>query len=222
MDFDTGLIFFISLVLMWIKPGPAQLLKIATTLNKGFFHGFAISLGSIVVCCFFFVVAALGYKVLSDVFQYTGKILQIFGGVYLLYLAFKSFQKICSTKILRKEAEVINHKTLLGYFIGGILITLSNPFWLFYFIGILPALLPLEDFTYNSFTIGIALVCLSAVIVDGPMLVLVSQLQKSFSNEKIDRALNIFISFSFLFIALFLFYSAFFGGMQEFDILETL
>lgn len=222
MDFEIGLIFFISLVLMWIKPGPAQLLKIATTLNKSFFHGFAISLGSIVVCCFFFVIAALGYKTLSEIFQYAGKILQIFGGIYLLYLAFKSFQKIYGAQIKAKNTQIINDKTLIGYFVGGILITLSNPFWLFYFIGILPALLPLAEFTYNSFTIGISLVCLSAVVVDGPMLLLVSQLQKSFSNEKIDKALNVFISFSFLFIALFLFYSAFWGQSMEFDLLRTL
>ncbi len=220
MSFDIAIIFFISLVLMWVKPGPAQLLKITTTLDRGFLQGILISLGSILVCCFFFIIAAMGYKALSEIFQYTGKVLQLFGGVYLSYLAYKSFRKISNGNTKVAENSKLVEKDIFGYFAAGVLITLSNPFWLFYFIGILPTLLPLESFTISSFQLGILLVFMSGIIVDGPMLLLVSQIQKSFSSEKINKGINIFISFSFLVIALFLFYSAFFVEQMSFNIVN--
>lgn len=45
MTFETGFIFAISLILLWIKPGPGQALKITRALNDGFIPAFAIILG---------------------------------------------------------------------------------------------------------------------------------------------------------------------------------
>lgn len=226
MTFETGLIFFISLILMWIKPGPAQLLKIATALDKGFIPAIFISLGSILMCSGFFVVAALGYKALSTIFQYTGFILQIFGAAYLLFLAVKGFIKLyggANQALSKKRPEDLpKQHNLASYFAVGVGITLSNPFWIFYFIGILPALISLETLGYRSFYVGAFLVFASGLIVDGPMLVLVTQLKQAFANEKTTKLISFLINICFILIALFLIYSAFFTQGFEFSLIEDI
>jgi len=222
MSFDITLIFFISLVLMWIKPGPAQLLKIATALDKGFLPAFFISLGSIIMCSAFFVVAGLGYKILSDIFQLTGFFLQVFGAIYLIYLSIKGFRNSARVKKTRIDPELSQQtrqkNNLLGFLGIGILITLSNPFWIFYFIGILPALVPLDIMTFQSFYIGATLVFISGVIVDGPMLYLITLMKQSFSGDVVTKFVTLFINISFLIIAAFLLYSAFFKQDFNFNI----
>lgn len=223
MTFETGLIFFISLILMWVKPGPAQLLKIATALDKGFFPAIFISLGSILMCSVFFIVAALGYKMLSTIFEYTGFILQILGAFYLIFIAMKGFIKIYKNSVTdsykNRSKELSKPHNLMAYLALGVGITLSNPFWIFYFIGVLPALIPLETLGYTNFYLGAFLVFASGVIVDGPMLLLVTQLKQAFASERTTKNISFFINICFVLIALFLFYSAFF--VQDFGFILT-
>ncbi len=227
MTSETMFIFFMSMLLMWIKPGPAQLLKIATTLDKGLPYGIAFSLGGALMCSVFFVAAALGYKVLSDIFNYTGFFLQIFGAVYLTYISIKGFIKFYKSRNGSGAEPIRRRKTdkgrnVVSCFIIGILAVLSSPFWVFYFIGILPILIPLEGMTINSYFIGAFLVFLSGVIVDWPMLTLISQLQKTFMAGALKRYVNVSVSAVFLIIAGFLFYSAFFAQDFSFNIFKVL
>ena len=211
---------------MWIKPGPAQLLKIATTLDKGLLFGIAFSFGSITMCSIFFVMAALGYKVLSDIFAYTGFILQIFGAAYLTYLGVRGLLKIyngSNKSNLKTAAEAVNQKAgLLGSYTLGFLAALTSPFWIFYFIGILPSLVDLSGLNISNFIFGAFLVFASGVMVDIPFLTLVSQMQRAFTNSKVTKYINVFINFAFLVIAAFLLYSAFFGQNMSFDINDVL
>ena len=226
MTFDAGLIFFISLLLMWIKPGPAQLLKIATALDKGLLAAIFISFGSIATCSLFFIFAALGYQALSDVFDYTGFFLQVFGAVYLIYLSIKGFSKIYRESSLSKRTdlpqEIKSKANLSSCFLIGVGITLSNPFWIFYFVGVLPSLISLGDISTDSYLIGAGLVFLSGIIVDWPMLTLITQLQNAFEGDKVTKYINLFVNFSFLLIAGFLLYSAFFVQELKFDINDVL
>jgi len=226
MTFDVGLIFFISMLLMWIKPGPTQLLKVATTLDKGLVFGICFSLGSILMCCVFFVIAALGYKALSDVFNYTGFFLQIFGAVYLIFISIKGFKKLYfnqkTTPANHANNVEVKGRTMLSSFSFGFLATMASPFWIFYFIGILPALIPLSEFTFSGLLFGAFLVLLSGATVDWPFLTLIKQLQTEFLVGKISKFVSLFINFSFLGIAFFLIYSAFFVQESAFDINNVL
>jgi len=224
MTLDAVFMFFISLLLMWIKPGPAQLLKITTALDRGFLPAICISLGSIIICSMFFVLAGLGYKVLTDVFNYAGFFLQIGGAAYLIYLSVKGFLKSYRGGSASKKegAHKETKASLVSCFLIGVGITISNPFWIFYFIGILPSLLPLGALTIYNFAQGAFLVFLSGIIVDGPMLLLITQVQKNFAGERIAKAIQMFVNFSFLVIAGFLIYSAFFIQEFKFNIYDVL
>ncbi len=226
MTFDAGLIFFISMLLMWIKPGPAQLLKIATTLDKGLPYGISFSFGSILMCSIFFVVAGLGYKALSDIFSYTGFVLQILGAIYLIYLSTRGFKKIYRNETapnLTKANNAIQKKSgFFGSFTLGFFMAMTSPFWIFYFIGILPSLIPLDGLDVNSFLLGASLVLLSGIMVDWPLLTLISQLKRAFLGGNTGKNINLFINISFLLIAIFLLYSAFFGQNMAFEINDVL
>jgi threonine/homoserine/homoserine lactone efflux protein len=222
MTFESGLIFFISMLLMWIKPGPAQLMKITTTLDRGLSFGIVFSLGSAFMCSLFFVAAALGYQILSNVFSAVGVFLQVFGAIYLIYIGVKGlvkfYQNNKTKEIQGQQTSVIQRSSFFSCFAMGVLITLSNPFWIFYFIGILPSLISLENVSGNSYIIGAVLVFVSAAMVDWPMLTLIAQLKENFTGDRFAKYISLFVSLCFLLIAAFLLYSAFFAQSSEFDI----
>ena len=94
MTFETILIFTVSLILLWIKPGPGQALKITRTLNDGFFAGFYIVLGVTTGCVLFFLIAVLGTTMLTNFFNQASIFFKIIGGTYLIYLGYKGFKNI--------------------------------------------------------------------------------------------------------------------------------
>lgn len=60
MTIETSFIFIISLILLWIKPGPGQAMIVTRALNDGFMAGFSIALGIVTGSLFYFLISAIG------------------------------------------------------------------------------------------------------------------------------------------------------------------
>jgi threonine/homoserine/homoserine lactone efflux protein len=69
MTLESAFIFFISLALLWIKPGPGQALKITRALNDGFLPALYLSLGILTICMSYFIIAALGLEIVTNFFE---------------------------------------------------------------------------------------------------------------------------------------------------------
>lgn len=209
MTAETIFIFIMSLILLWIKPGPGQALKITRALNDGFLSGFYVAMGITTACVIFFLVAVLGTSVLTNFFNDISLFLKLLGGSYLIYLGYKGLKNIESGQ-WKGRLDKSNKKKFFENFSLGFFLSLANPLDIVYFLGIMPTLVPLGEFTTQDIAMGVLIVIAVPLIVDGTILLLVHQTKEALSDTAFVKKINSVTSIGFILIGLFLIFSAFF------------
>jgi len=209
MTLETILIFAISLILLWIKPGPGQALKITRALNDGFLPAFAIVLGVITACEIFFLSAVLGLTVVSAFFESSGFLLKLIGACYLLYLGYKGLSNI-EKGVWKGRLDQTRKRQFFENYGAALLLTLANPLPIFYFLGMMPTLVPVGDFMLFDILIGMGIIAFVGLQVDLLLIVLVTQTKQALSDTKFVKRMNLFTSIGFILLGAFFLYSAFF------------
>lgn len=207
MTFETSIIFAISLVLLWIKPGPGQAAIVTRSLNDGFFAGFCVACGIVTGSVFFFVISALGAVFIETYIDQIGFVFKLVGAVFLFYIGYQGVQNIESGQ-WRGRQDDDNRKEIVKNYMAGLLITLANPFAIFFFIGILPSLVPLGELTVVDIIIGAVIVVYVGLITDTIISALAAQVRKTLSNYKFIKKINLITSIGFVLIGCFLLFSA--------------
>ena len=221
MTFDTILIFIISLILLWIKPGPGQAFKLACLFNRGFLSALFVVFGVITACLVFFFIAVLGYGAVTNFFTQASDYLKIIGAIYLVYMGMKIL-KNTQKGVWKNPNKSVGKIKFWENYLAGILVTLANPLPIFYFLSLLPILVPIGELNTTHIVMGASLIVLVGLTVDGLLLVLGHQMREMLSNESLVRGVNIFTAVSFFLLALFLLYSLFFIKEFHFNILNVL
>jgi len=219
MTFETSIIFFITLILLWLKPGPGQALRLAYALQAGFWGAFMISLGVTTVCIGYFLFAALGYNIISNLSALFFTILKVIGASYFIYLGLKGLYKRYRMKSNASPSLPTKQNFYKDYGLG-VLMASSNPIPIFYFIGILPTLVPLNAMTFGDLMIGVSLIAIVGIVVDGLLLLLTVLSKEAFVKGNTSKYISLLTSFSFVLIGLYLLYSAIFlqtGVEYSFD-----
>lgn len=220
MTLETAIIFIVSVILLWIKPGPGQTLRVTIALQSGFISAFTVTMGVSLVCLGYFLVVAIGYSTISESFGLAAFVFKILGAFYLLYLGYRSIQQQFSSKgTAAEQAKITKQDKPLRYFFMGVLMALSNPITIFYFVGILPALVPVGVMSMEDIVIGMALLFFFGAASDGLLLWLVVLAKSGFSESAVFKYLNLFAGISFILIAVFLFYTALFVDDFSFNML---
>lgn len=186
---------------------------ISRALNDGFLPAFAIALGIVTVQNLFFVITALGVSVTASSLAFVTDLMKAVGAVYLFYMGYKGLSnpyKGLWTK--GRASETRKQKQLLENYMAGLAITLSNPFVILFYIGIVPTIL--DNNTPD--TLNIILGCL---VISGVNLTLLSleailstQLRTELQNSVMVKRINVFTSLAFIAIGVFLLASVW---MQE-------
>ncbi len=208
MTTETIFIFIVSLVLLWVKPGPGQALKITRTLNGGFPAGFFIVLGIITGCLIFFLIAALGANALTNALSNASIFLKFIGGGYLIYLGYKGLKNIEKGKWQSSTNEPSKKKLLENYTVG-LFVTIANPLPIFYFLSIMPTLVPLGNLSTGDIIKGAIVITCVGLTVDLILLTLVYQAKEALSDTKFIKKINSITSIGFICIGLFLIFSVF-------------
>ena len=206
MTFETAFIFVISLILLWIKPGPGQAAIITRALNDGFWPAFALAFGAMVGNAIYFVVAVLGLGVIQENVAVIGIILKIIGAGYLFYLGYNGLKDINSGKWAGKS-DKLTKKDVVKNFSTGLLIELSNPITIFYFVALLPVLMPLTDISEFGIIIGVLLVLYPGMLLYSVIIGLAVQIKETLSNTTFVRNINLITSIGFILIGAFLIFS---------------
>jgi threonine/homoserine/homoserine lactone efflux protein len=207
MTLETGFMFAIALILLWVKPGPGQAAIITRSLNDGFFAGFCIAIGIIIGNIFFFIASALGATLIETHVNQIGLVFKIFGAGYLFYIGYKGLQNIQSG-VWQGRKDTTSSKEIVKNIVTGLLITLANPFAIFFFIGILPSIVPLGELDGYDILIGATIVAYVGFLVDGIIAALASQVKQTLSNQIIVKRINVITSIGFIMIGAFLLFSA--------------
>lgn len=203
MTLETGFIFAISLILLWIKPGPGQAAIITRALNDGFFAGWCVAMGIVTGGVIFFLVSVLGVVFIEKYIVEMGIIFKILGSGYLFYIGYKGLQNIDSGQWSGRQ-DTHSRKEIIKNYTTGLLITMANPFAIFFFIGIMPTLVPLGELTVNDIVIGAIIVAYVGTMVDTIIAALAWQVRETLSDTKFIRKINIITSVGFIAIGAFL------------------
>lgn len=121
------LLAYAAYVLATISPGPALLATIGTSMSVGRKSGFMVALGIVAGSFVWAMLTAAGLSAVLA--QYAGalNLLKIGGGLYLLWLAYKSFRSAASAgHRLSPESNPVRRGPL-GYFLQGWAVQMTNP-----------------------------------------------------------------------------------------------
>lgn len=217
MTLETGFIFTIALILLWIKPGPGQAAIITRALNDGFFGGFWIAMGIVTGSVIYFIISAVFAVTAENYIDEIGYVFKLVGALFLFYLGYQGMKDINSGHWKGRQ-DRLTRKDHLKNYITGLLITLANPLAILFFVGILPTLVPLNDLTWVDIVIGACIVAYVGTIVDSIIAALASQVRATLSDTSFIRKINIVTSIGFVLIGGFLLFSAITNYTATFDI----
>ena len=115
--------------------GPIGILCIRRTLQFGRFSGLFSGLGAAAADVIYAIIAAFGLTFISN-FLVAGQFwLRLIGGIFLLYLGWKTF----FAKVSNKTKE-ISHTTLLNDFVSTFFLTITNPMTILSFLAVFAGL----------------------------------------------------------------------------------
>ena len=134
--------FVAASVLLALTPGPDMALYLARTFSGGRTHGFAALLGAMSGVIVHTFAAALGLSALIAASARAYDAVKIVGALYLLYLAWGALR---SGAALKLEAGGGAAGTLGGAYVTGLLINLTNPKIILFFVTFLPQFIDVGD-----------------------------------------------------------------------------
>ena len=150
-------------VVLAATPGPDMALFLQKTLSLGRAHGFSALAGVMTGVMVHTFAAALGLSALIATSARLYDALKIVGAVYLLYLAWRSIRHGTALKVDVGGAE---RTKLTATFGSGVLIDLTNPKMVLFFVTFLPQFVDAgdPDASRRLFALGLGFVAVTTLV----------------------------------------------------------
>jgi threonine/homoserine/homoserine lactone efflux protein len=157
------LAYSFACVVLAMTPGPDMALFMQRTLAGGRSHGFAALGGALTGVLAHTLAAALGLSALIAASAQFYGALKIVGALYLLWLAYGALRH---GSALRIEARGGAEPSLARTYLTGVLINLTNPKIILFFVTFLPQFIETGDAaaTPKFFFLGAAFVLIAALV----------------------------------------------------------
>lgn len=124
-------------VLATASPGPSNMAIMGTAMERGRRPAFALVAGIVTGSMTWAVLAATGLSAILATYANAMTIIRIVGGLYLLFLAYKSAKSAMSATIRRTDAADTKAKGYGTLYRNGLFLHLSNPKAIFTWISIM-------------------------------------------------------------------------------------
>ena len=155
--------FFAASVLLAATPGPDMAVFLSRTFAGGRSHGYAALIGAMSGVVVHTFAAALGLSALIAASASAYDAVKIAGALYLLYLAWGALTRGAALKL---ETDGGAAGTLGGSYLTGLLINLTNPKIILFFVTFLPQFIDVGD-THASgkfFGLGFSFLVIGALV----------------------------------------------------------
>ncbi len=177
-------LFVIAFVFV-ITPGPGTLAVFAKSISQGFLSAFYLSLGLVLGDLVYLVAVIFSLDLFAELIMPVMNYVRVLGGAYLVYLGVSAWH---AHKV--KLSEQSKHKSNIGEFSTGLLISLTNPKVMIFYIAILPAFIELSNvsFFYAAqilLTVGLGLLVGISLINAS-----VVKIKALLAKPKADRRIN--------------------------------
>lgn len=155
--------FVVASILLGLTPGPDMALYLSRTFGGGRSHGFAALFGAMSGVIVHTFAAALGLSALIATSARAYDAVKIVGALYLLYLAWGALRHGAA---LRLEARGSAAQSLGASYLAGMLINLTNPKIILFFITFLPQFIDAgdPDPARKLFVLGFSFIVIGGVV----------------------------------------------------------
>ncbi len=180
----TGAMFLLA-----ITPGPGVFATISRGLASGFSNAAFVVLGIVLGDIIFLLLAIFGLSAIASILGDFFILVKYLGGVYLLFLGYK----MLTSKEKQNNVQGVQELSWKKNFMTGLLITLSNPKVILFYLGFLPTFVNLH--TLN--TLDIVIIALVTILVIAAVLLSyaysASGARNLFKSKRAKRKMNISI-----------------------------
>ncbi len=121
------LLSYAAFLLAVASPGPNVLAVIGTSVSVGRKSGMALAYGVSAGSFTWGILTVSGLSVIVTNYAWALSAIKIFGGLYLLWLAYKSFKSAMSRHDLEAGELAGGNRTRFGYFRRGYIVQMTNP-----------------------------------------------------------------------------------------------
>lgn len=135
--------FTVAGLVLFLTPGPDMSLWLAKTISGGRRAGMAAMLGTALGCCVHSILAALGISALLSASPIAFNTMKVVGALYLLWLAIQMLRK--GTVLDVAPGATPASLPLIPTFLTGLMVNLTNPKVVIFFITFLPGFVSAAD-----------------------------------------------------------------------------
>lgn len=206
---SSYLSFVITAFLLALTPGPDILLVLAIAAREGFSRAFQLTLGLASGVIFHTLLILLGFSALIMASPMAMKIIAIFGAGYLLYLAWVTWSQR-NANLEAVETQAVN-KLAGSYYWRGVIMNISNPKVLLFFLALFPQFAHLDLPGYQLRIVILSVLFISVtILVFGGLAYLTARFTADFmQNNTFKKVMDGLTTLLFLVLAGLLLYTAF-------------
>ncbi|MCF7497035.1 MULTISPECIES: LysE family translocator [Vibrio] len=160
MTISSGIALFIAMALSAAIPGPSVLAVVSRSIVYGSVQGLLVVVGVLVADYIFIFLAISGLSLVASLMGEFAVLIKYVGVTYLLWLAYVTWTSEVSDLTAKKTKVSIKSSSL----ITGMLMTLSNPKAILFYMGFFPAFVDLTALTALDV---VSILLLSTISVGG-------------------------------------------------------
>ncbi|WP_374330480.1 LysE family translocator [Aestuariivirga sp.] len=187
MDWHGIAVFAIAYALVVISPGPGLASFVGQILGHGIKAAPAQALGIYAGDLVWYTLAATGLAALANTFAGVFMVMKWLGAAYLLYLAYKMWRSTPHRLDAVADRGPMSHWNL---FVSSLMVTLSNPKAIVFYLAVLPAIVDLRHLTIGDYSIGIALIAVILFTILGVYAVAAHAARGFFRSPHAMKMLN--------------------------------
>ena len=179
--------FSLAMFLLAITPGPGVFATISRALSSGFLNASFVVIGIVIGDIIFLLLAIFGLSAIASILGDFFILVKYLGGIYLLFLGYK----ILTSKEQETNLKGIYELSWKKNFLTGLIITLSIPKVILFYLGFLPTFINLQTLTAIDIFIISTVV---TIVLGGVMLAYAysaSSAKNLFKSKSSKRKMNI-------------------------------
>jgi len=145
MTLESALALAAICFVAMVSPGPGVIALVGHAMNRGFRHSIGFIVGMMAGDLTFLTLAILGMAVIAHAFEGLFMAIRLVAAAYLIFLGAKAWRAApMAFAQLQEAAQTPPRGHHSKSFLTGLLITLSNPKVIMFYIGVLPSFIDLD------------------------------------------------------------------------------
>ncbi|WP_086775188.1 LysE family translocator [Vibrio coralliirubri] len=143
MSITSGIALFVAMLLSAAIPGASVLAVLSRSLSYGWKQGLLVVLGVLIADYIFIFLALSGLSALASAMGEFATVIKYVGVAYLFWLAYTTW----TSDVSESSSTSSEQRTKASSVIIGLLMTVSNPKAILFYMGFFPAFIDLKTFT---------------------------------------------------------------------------